>query len=147
MKQPTNRRQKQKGATLVESALVLVALVSMIVFVIEFGRILLLQEYITQRVAMTARRGAVSNWTATMAANFLCYESTTAPTGATAGFLGLKPSQVSYQLLGTAGTPDYRVQVKVTGVPVLTVVPGMAGSYTLAPFTATVPAQSLGAAN
>ena len=147
MQPTTYRRRRQRGATLVESALVLVALVSMIVFVLEFGRILLLQEYITQRAALTARKGAVSNWTATMAANFLCFENTTASNGATEGFLGLKPSQVSYQLLGTAGKPDYRVQVKVTGVPVLTVIPGMAGTYTLAPFTATAPAQSLGAVN
>jgi len=147
MKDRTARLQNRKGAALVESALVLIALVSMIIFVMEFGRILLLQQYITQRAAMTARKGAVSNWTSAMAANYLCFENTTAPNGATAGFLGLKPSQVTYQLLGMAGKPDYRVQVKVTGVPVLTVVPGMAGTYTLAPVTATAPAQSLGAAN
>lgn len=147
MKDAKDRRRKQKGATLVESALVLIALVSMILFVMEFGRILLLQQYITQRAAMTARKGSVSNWTETMAANYLCFENTTAPSGAVVGFLGLKPSHVSYQLLGTPGKPDYRVQVQVTGVPVLAVVPGMAGTYTLPPFTATAPAQSLGAVN
>jgi hypothetical protein len=61
--------------------------------------------------------------------------------------MGLLTSQVTYQTLGTAGTPDYRIQVKVSGVPALTWIPYISGTYTLAPIIATMPAQSLGATN
>ena len=77
----------------------------------------------------------------------LVYGSTTAPDGASYGLLGLQTSQVTYSSLGTAGTPDARLQIKVAGVPVVTWIPFISGSYTLPPITATMPAQSLGATN
>jgi hypothetical protein len=87
----------------------------------------------------------VNNWTATAAKNYLVYNSTAGGSGA--GFMGLQTSQVSYQTLGTLGQPDYRLQVKVSNVPALVLTPFIAGTYTLAPIVATMPAQSLGATN
>jgi hypothetical protein len=89
----------------------------------------------------------VNNWDSTKAQNFLVYNSITAPPGGGAGFLGLQTSQVTYSAQGTAGLDDYRMQVKVSGVPALIFVPFIAGSYTLAPITASMPAQSLGSTN
>jgi hypothetical protein len=142
-----HRRKNQKGSNVVESALVLLTLMAMILFIMDMGRILLMQEYIAERTRLTVRNAVVNNWTATATKNFLVYNSTTAPNGGGAGVLGLLTSQVSYQALGTAGTPDYRLQVKVSGVPATTFIPFMAGNYTLAPVVATMPAQSLGASD
>ena len=141
------RRKNQKGGNIVESALVLLTLMAMILFIMDMGRILLMQEYIAERTRTTVRNAVVNNWTATATKNFLVYNSTTAPSGGGAGVLGLLTSQVTYQTLGTSGAPDYRLQVKVSGVPATTFIPFMAGSYTLAPIVATMPAQSLGATN
>jgi hypothetical protein len=143
-----NRRKKgQRGQTMVESALVFIPLVSMIIFVMDMGRILLLQQYIGERARATVRIAVVNNWNATEVADYLVYNSTTAPPGGGPGFLGLLTSQVTYSTLGISGAADYRLQVKVSGVPVLTWIPYMANQYTLAPVVATMNAQSQGATN
>jgi len=140
-------RKGQKGAAMLETALVLLTLLGMIVFIMDMGRILLLQQYITERTRSTVRNAVVNNWNATSAKNYLVYNSITAPNGGGPGFMGLLTSQVEYQTLGTAGNADYRLQVKVSNVPALVLTPYIAGSYTLAPIVATLPAQSLGATN
>ena len=132
---------------MLETGLVVITLLSMIIFIMDMGRILLLQQYITERTRATVRSAVVNNWNATSAKNYLVYNTTTAPTGGGAGFMGLQTSQVTYQTLGTLGQPDYRLQVKVSGVPALVLTPYIAGTYTLAPIVATMPAQSLGATN
>src|SRR5579863_5066761 len=139
----TGRRKNQKGANILESALVLLTVLGMFLFIMDMGRILLIQQFITERTRATVRSAVVNNWTATATQNYLVYNSTTAPNGGGAGFLGLQTSNVSYQTLGTAGTPDYMLQVKVSGVPAVTWIPYISKTYTLAPITASMPAQSL----
>jgi Flp pilus assembly protein TadG len=141
------RGSKQKGATMLETALVLLTMLGIIVFILDMGRILLLQQFITVRAQTAARQAAVNNWTASDVQNFTVYNSTTAPDGSPSGFLGLTTSEVSYTTAGTSGTPNYRVKVTVSGVQVLTMIPYIAGQYTLPPIVATAPAQSLGATN
>lgn len=131
---------------MVEGALVVVTIISMIVFIMDMGRLLLTQQFITERARQTIRAAVVNNWDSTSVANYLCYASTSAPGPTTTpGYMGLLPSQVSYQALGTSGTPDYRLQVVVSGVPMLTWIPYMAHTYTAPPITVTMPAQSMGA--
>jgi Flp pilus assembly protein TadG len=140
------RKNREKGASLVESALVLVTVLGMILFILDMGRILLMQQFITARAQATVRQAVVNNWSAANVQNYLVYNSTTAPGGSgTPGLLGLLPSQVSYTPLGTSGTPDYRLQVTVSGVPAFTWIPFISGIYTLPTVVATAPAQSLGA--
>jgi Flp pilus assembly protein TadG len=150
MKSTLTRRRAlngQKGAAMLETALVLLTLLFMVIFIMDMGRILLMQQYITERARATVRNAVVNNWDATKTKNFLVYNSTTAPNGSPAGFMGLQTTQVSYQTLGTAGASDYRLQVKVSNVPALVFIPHIAGTYTLAPIVATLPAQSLGSTN
>ncbi len=132
---------------MLETALVLLTVIGMLIFIMDMGRIMLLQQFIGERTRVTVRNAVVNSWTATQTANYLVYNNTTAPTDGGTGYLGLLTSQVSYNALGTSGTPDYRLQVKVTGVPVWTWIPYIAGMYTLAPIVATMPAQVLGATN
>lgn len=143
----TGRRLRQAGQSMVETALVLTTVVAMIIFIMDMGRMLLTQQYLVDRARLGARNAAVNNWTATQVQNFVCYNSTTAPQGGGAGLLGLSPSQVSYQTLGSTSTGDYRVQVKITGVSMLTWIPYMSGTYTSQPVVATMVAGSLGSTN
>lgn len=137
------RRKRQKGANMVEMALVLLTLMGMILFVVDMGRILLTEQFITERTRTTLRQAVVNNWTTTQMQNVLCYNSTAAGTGP--GYMGLITSNVTAAYLGSSSAPDYRLQIKVSGVTVSTWVPGMAGSYTLPTVTLTMPAESLGA--
>lgn len=141
------RRKNQKGANILESALVLLTVLGMFLFIMDMGRILLIQQFITERTRATVRSAVVNNWNAAATQNYLVYNSTTAPSGGGVGFLGLQTSNVTYQTLGTSGTPDYLLQVKVSGVPAVTWIPYISKTYTLAPITAAMPAQSLGATN
>ncbi len=145
--EPAKTRRRQKGAAMLETALVLITVVGMIIFIMDMGRMLLIQQFITERARVTVRAAVVNNWTAAQAANFLCYNSTSAPSGGTStpGYLGLLPSQVSYQTLGLSTASDYRLQISVSGVPMLTWIPYISGSYNAPPITVTMPAQSLGA--
>ena len=143
----TTRRKNQKGANILESALVLLTVLGMFLFIMDMGRILLIQQFITERARATVRSAVVNSWNAAATQNYLVYNSTTAPSGGGPGFLGLQTSNVTYQTLGTAGNPDYMLQVKVSGVPAVTWIPYISKTYTLAPITAAMPAQSLGATN
>jgi hypothetical protein len=149
MKSPrkTARLKNQKGANMLESALVFLTMLGMILFIMDMGRFLLIQQFITERTRATVRNAVVNNWTATQTKNYLVYNSTTAPGGGGAGFLGLQTSNVTYQTLGTSGTPDYLLQVKVSGVQATTWIPYISKTYTLGPITFALPAQSLGATN
>src|SRR5213592_2909565 len=105
------RTKNQRGSSMVEGALVLLTMLAMIIFILDMGRILLIQQYITERARTTVRNAVVNNWDSTKAANYLVYNSITAPASGGAGFMGLLTSQVTYSTLGTNDTS--RVQVKV----------------------------------
>ena len=45
----TGRRKKQKGANILESALVLLTIMGSVLFIMDMGRILLIQQFITER--------------------------------------------------------------------------------------------------
>lgn len=49
-------QRDQRGNAMVESALVLLVLLMTTIFVIDFGRMLLMQEFITERAQQTARK-------------------------------------------------------------------------------------------
>ncbi|MFM2125752.1 MAG: hypothetical protein RL328_2203 [Acidobacteriota bacterium] len=140
-------RRNQSGSALVESSLIFLVMMMTLIFVIDMGRMMVIQQFINERVRQTARKAVVNNWTTTQVKNYLVYGTADAAAQTAPGRLGLLPSQVTYATLGTAGTSNYRVQVKVSGVPAVLFIPKLAGHYTLPSVTATVPAQSMGAAN
>ena len=114
----------------------------------DMGRVLVFQQFFLERARTGARNAIVNNWTSTMTANFVCYNSTTAPTGGSGsvpGILGLLPSQVTVSTGTQSGTSV--IQVSIQGISLFTWVPGMSGTYKTAPITVTLPAQSLGAAS
>src|SRR5579864_2973064 len=89
------RRRRQRGAALVETALVLITLLGMILFILDMGRILLTEQFIAERARVGARNAVVNNWNSTDVANYVNDTTTTAPSGNPPGFLGLLTSQVT----------------------------------------------------
>ena len=145
MKTHSTKRNREKGAAMLESALIFLTMMSMIIFIIDMGRILLVQQFITERARTTVRSAVVNNWTSDETKNYLVYNSTSGGTGS--GYFGLTTSEVSYQTLGSTANGDSRLQVKVSNVPALTWVPFISGSYTLPSITVTAPVQSQGSTN
>ncbi|MBI5281525.1 MAG: pilus assembly protein [Candidatus Solibacter usitatus] len=143
------RRLGQSGQGMVESALVLLSLLAMILFILDMGRILLLGQYVTERARETARAAVVNDWTESQVKNYLVYRKTQAPDDSALkpGFLGLLTSQVSYAKLGSIKTGDYRVQIQVSGIQAVMFIPYIAGKYKFPTVTVNFPAQSMGATN
>jgi hypothetical protein len=118
----------------------------MIVFIVDMGRILLTQQFISERARMAVRSAVVNNWTSVQVKNYVAYGSTTAPGDdtTTPGFLGLLPSEVTFNTIADSGINDARYQVIIQGVPMFTWVPYIAGKYNAPSVTATAPVQSQG---
>ncbi|HTA72285.1 MAG TPA: TadE family protein [Bryobacteraceae bacterium] len=143
------RKKGQRGAALVETALVFTATVSMILFIVDMGRILLTQQFISERARVGVRNAVVNNWNATSVSNYVAYGTTTTPSGGTSapGFLGLTANEVTLTTYADSGIGDARYTVTVSGVPLWTWIPYMAGRYTAPTIIATAPVQSQGATN
>jgi Flp pilus assembly protein TadG len=60
--EPRTTRSHQRGQAMVESALILLSLLMMILFILDMGRVLFLQQFITERARATARAASVNNW-------------------------------------------------------------------------------------
>ena len=140
-------RKNERGAAMVETALVFMVALSMIVFIVDMGRILLTQQFIAERARVAVRAAVVNNWSSTGVANYVAYGTTTAPDGGGPGFLGLTPSEVTLNTYADSGIGDARYQVTVQGVPLFTWIPYMSGRYNAPYVTATAPVQSQGATN
>jgi Flp pilus assembly protein TadG len=143
------RKKRQRGAALVETALVFTAALAMIVFIVDMGRILLTQQFISERARVGVRNAVVNNWDSTSVANYVAYGTTTTPSGgaSTPGYLGLTASEVTLTTHPDSGIGDARYQVTVSGVPLWTWIPYMAGKYTAPTVIATAAVQSQGATN
>jgi Flp pilus assembly protein TadG len=147
----SRRRKTQRGAYLVETSLVIVVFLAMILFVFDMGRVLLAQQYVVARARAGARYAAVTSWNATSVKNYVCYNSTTAPSNGSTGLFGLTPSNVQVTQEGS-GSPwgtswDDRVEVTVSGISIFTTVPYLSNSFTARSVVVDVPVGSLGATN
>lgn len=144
---PNQARKGQRGAALLETALVFLTVMGMILFIMDMGRILLLEQFISERAREGARFSVVNNWDQTAVQNYVVYGSTTAPQGGGAGLLGLTTSEVALTKVADSGIGDARNQVTVSGFTFPVFVPFISGTYTAPSITVSAPAQSLGATN
>src|SRR6478609_9157307 len=104
---PLGRFGSCRGQSLIESVFVVFTLMAMVLFIVDMGRIMLAEQYLVERARTAARSAAVNNWTQADVANYVAYNSTSAPGGGTStpGMMGVLPSNVTYSKLGTAGDP------------------------------------------
>jgi Flp pilus assembly protein TadG len=141
------KKKKQRGAAMLETALVLITVLGMILGIMDMGRLLLIEQFITERTREGARNAVVNNWDQTAVQNYVVYGSTTAPSGGGPGFLGLTTSNVAFTSVPDSGIGDARYQVAVSGVKFPVFIPYIAGNYTAPTITVTSPVQSQGATN
>lgn len=142
------RKTGQRGAGgLLEGALILLTLLTMIVFVVEIGRMLLFQQMFTERAREGARAAIVTAYDTTTVKNYVLYNSATAPDGSPPGLFGLTTSEITVTRLGTAGNWDDRIQVTISNYPMFDFVPMMKHSYTVPPISVTIPVGSLGSSS
>ena len=146
-KTPHASNRRRRGSAMVETALVFTAALTMILFIVDMGRLLLIQQFASERARVAARNAVVNNWNSTAVANYVAYGTTTAPSGNPPGFLGLTPSQVTLTTYADSGIGDGRYSVTVQGGALFTWIPYMGGTYNAPSVTATAAVQSRGATN
>lgn len=131
---------------MMETALVFTSMLSILLFIVDIGRVLMVRQFFAERVRNGARTAAVVNYDATAIKNYICYNSFTAPAGGTStlGYMGITPSNVNVQRLGTAGNWDDRIKISIQGYRISTWVPMLANTFTLPAVTATIPVGALG---
>jgi Flp pilus assembly protein TadG len=147
-------KKNQRGAAMLETALVLMTLLGMILFIMDIGRVLLTQQYASDRARVAVRNAVVNSWNATTVQNYVVYGTTSAPANngnnqsqPVPGLMGLTTSQVTFTTFADSGIGDARYQVKISGIPLFTWIPYISGTYTAPPVIATAPVQSQGATN
>jgi Flp pilus assembly protein TadG len=137
------RLRKQKGQALVEASLVFLTLFCMILFIVDIGRLLFYQQYFAERTRVAARWALTQYPPGTMPdttaiTNVVVFNSATAPSGQTIGPFGLRTTNVSVTTATTTYGSGYLVTVRIQNFATFTVIPYIAGNWTIAPVTATV---------
>src|SRR5579864_2297205 len=108
------RRRRQKGSTLLESALTLVVFLTLFFGVFDVGEMLFVHQTLTDRTRNAARWGAVNTFDPTSITNLVLYGATAPAQGQTPAF-GLTASNVTVSRpAASVGQPEDRVIVTVT---------------------------------
>src|SRR5436305_14449907 len=105
---PKNKREK--GSSLLESALVLLTFLMMVIGVIDFGQVLYLHQSLVERARSAARYGAINPTNSAGIQNMAVYNSATVANGQSAMLAGLTTAMVDVQNPGI-NTPNARVVV------------------------------------
>lgn len=104
---------KERGASLVETAFVILPFLMLLIGILDLARVLHLHQSLTEAVRGAARYGAIYPNDLTAVQNLILYDQTTAPQNATPRF-GLQASMVNVQRLNP-GTIEERLVLTVSG--------------------------------
>jgi Flp pilus assembly protein TadG len=109
----TMKRNRQRGGTLLESALTLIVFLALFIGVFDVGEMLFIHQTLTDRARNAARWGAVNTFDATTIQNLVLYGATAPAAGQIASF-GLAASNVTVTRPAiSVGTPEDRVVVTI----------------------------------
>lgn len=111
------RARSERGQTLIEGALALMVFFALLFGVIDCGLMLVRHQALVERVRSAVRWGVVRPWDGSgdQIANLILFEQTTEPSGASAGYLGMKREnvQVRYQPASPARPDDETLSVSI----------------------------------
>jgi Flp pilus assembly protein TadG len=133
-----NKTRRVRGSALVEMALVAALLFVIILGIMDLAQFLFCEQALVERARAAARWGAVTEPTNTTAiTNVVLYSQATVPAGATPS-LGLTSAMVSVST-PDANTDNYRLVVTLSGYSFQLLSPFISGRYGGAPITVAVP--------
>lgn len=137
-----NRKRRQKGQAMVESALVLLVVLAMIIGVLDFGQVVFIHQALTERVRSAARWGGINYTDPTGTRNMVLYGQPTVPAD-TNGYLGLTAAMVSVtRPAADQDTNEDRIVVQIVNYPFRFFSPWIARQYTARTITATAPVEA-----
>ena len=103
--------RRERGQSLVETALILIAFLSLLLGMGAAGESLFIKQTLTQRAQEAARWGAVNRYDVNVIRSLVLYGTTSAAANAD-GFDGLTASDVVVENPGCPG-PDCRITVSI----------------------------------
>jgi Flp pilus assembly protein TadG len=127
--QRARKNSRERGASLLESALVLLTFLMMVIGVMDFGQVLYLHQSLVERARSAARYGAINPTNSAGIQNMAVYNSPTVASGQTAMLAGLTTAMVDVQN-PDINTPNARVVVTISGYPMQFFTPGLARAFT-----------------
>src|SRR6266567_9078678 len=121
--------KQRRGATLIESTLVLIVLLTLMFSIFDLGYVLFEHHTLLHQARTAARYGAINPDDLTAIQNMVIYGSTAAPHDNPPGIFGLRASMVSVDRADD-WTPEDRIVITVSGYHYTLVTPFMAGVFT-----------------
>lgn len=110
----SRQRDRRRGSTILESALVLGAFLFMLIGTLDIGRLMFMHQTLTERARNTVRWGAAHTYSETNIRNKFLYNTAT-PAADAHSLFGLDTSNIAVsRALGTSGNPD-RLTIRITG--------------------------------
>ena len=133
--------RKRKGQALVESALMLAMIISLLVSAFDFGQIFFIHQSLVERARITARYASMNYENADGAKNYFLYGTPQQPGAYTSRFLSVSPEMLSVTRFDADSNRD-RMEVKVHDYPYQFFTPFLASAYTGKAITATAPTEA-----
>jgi Flp pilus assembly protein TadG len=132
---PPIRNKRERGSAIVEGALILMILLTMLVGIVDFGQFLFIHQTLTERAREAVRYGIVNDPTnSALIQNVVLYGQASgasvpnSPDNSDTGIFNVKRSQVVITATGST-TDDYRLNVQIQNYSYAIYSPVIAGSY------------------
>jgi len=132
---PPIRNNRERGSVIIEGALILTILLTMLIGIVDFGQFLFIHQTLTERAREAVRYGIVNDPTnSTLIQNVVLYGQASggsvpnSPASTDKGIFNVTRSQVVATATGVT-TDDYRLNVGIQGYSYTIYSPVIAGSY------------------
>ena len=124
-----SRRRRQKGQSLIESALLSIIFFSLLIGAFDFGQFLFIHQALVERARSAARWGMIDGATnLDSVRNMVLYNQSATPTSGTAAYFGLTSSMVTVTSTN-ANTDDWLLTIKIDNYPYSILSPYISGTY------------------
>lgn len=124
----TNKRNKRRGNTLVESALTILPFMAIMIGVVDLGQVILFHQSLVDRVRAGLRYGVTHEFDEAAIRNVVRFHSPVPAAGATP-FFGLSESHVTINRYDV-GTSTERLRVAIVNYPYHFFSPWIAKTFT-----------------
>ena len=123
------RKKRERGGALVETALTFTVFIFMLIGAADFGQFLFIHQALVERARGAARWGALNSaGDLTAIQNMVLYNQSTVPSGSPSGYFGLTSTNV--QVTNPGSGTDSRILILITNYPYKMYSPTIAGTYT-----------------
>jgi Flp pilus assembly protein TadG len=135
------KKHSERGATMLETALLFMVFLTMLIGIIDFGQVLYFHQSLVERARAAARYGAIHPTDTTGIQNMAVFNSATVTGTPVAVLPGMTTAMVNVQDLSN-NTPEARVMVTISGYPINFISPYIAKQFNNRPVIVSITAEN-----